>query len=145
VTAIRVDGSVSGCSWFASGTDLASRAGLYPLHLIPDLLQPEAYATAAIRSTQPGSSTDQIAELTAITGRANCCEGGLRRTSLSLLAGIRTQEARALRWDDVVVWVDDAIGWQPVTRVGFDQARAGEDRFAIYVWRAERAGGIRRP
>jgi integrase len=33
---------------------------------------------------------------------------------LSLLAGIRTEEARALRWDDVVVWVDDASGRQPV-------------------------------
>lgn len=28
--------------------------------------------------------------------------------TLSLLAGIRTEEARALRWDHVVVWVDDA-------------------------------------
>lgn len=32
---------------------------------------------------------------------------------LSLLAGIRTEEARALLWDDVVTWVDDAVGWQP--------------------------------
>jgi integrase len=61
--------------------------------------------------------------------------------TLSLLAGIRTEEARALRWDDVVVWVDDATGWRPVTQVGFDGARAGEARFAICVWRAERAGG----
>jgi integrase len=61
--------------------------------------------------------------------------------TLSLLAGIRTEEARALRWDDVVVWVDDATGWRPVTEVGFDGHRAGEARFAIYVWRAERAGG----
>jgi integrase len=61
--------------------------------------------------------------------------------TLSLLAGIRTEEARALRWDHVVLWVDDANGWQPVTMVGFDGAAAGEDRFAIYVWRSERAGG----
>ncbi len=61
--------------------------------------------------------------------------------TLSLLAGIRTEEARALRWDHVVTWVDDATGWQPVTQVGFDGAMAGEDRFAIYVWRSERAGG----
>jgi len=32
----------------------------------------------------------------------------------SLLAGIRTEEARALRWDHVVSWVDDSAGWQPV-------------------------------
>ena len=61
--------------------------------------------------------------------------------ALSLLAGIRTEEARALRWDHVVTWVDDATGWQPVTTAGFDAARAGEDRYAIYVWRAERHGG----
>ncbi len=61
--------------------------------------------------------------------------------TLSLMAGIRTEEARALRWDDVVVWTDDAGGWQPVTAVGFDGALAGGDRFAVCVWRAERAGG----
>src|SRR6516164_1389405 len=61
--------------------------------------------------------------------------------ALSLLAGIRTEEARALRWDHMVTWVDDATGWQPVTTAGFDAARAGEDRYAIYVWRAERHGG----
>ena len=61
--------------------------------------------------------------------------------ALSLLAGIRTEEARALRWDHVVTWADDTAGWQPVTTAGFDRARAGEDRFAIYVWRAQRHGG----
>jgi integrase len=61
--------------------------------------------------------------------------------TLSLLAGIRTEEARALRWDHVVTWVDDAVGWQPVTEVGFDGALAGVDRFAIYVWRSDRFGG----
>ena len=34
---------------------------------------------------------------------------------LSLLVGIRTEEARALRWDHVVTWVDDSAGWQPVS------------------------------
>ena len=61
--------------------------------------------------------------------------------ALSLLVGIRTEEARALRWDHVVTWVDDADGWQPVTTAGFDAARAGDDRFAIYVWRSDRYGG----
>jgi integrase len=61
--------------------------------------------------------------------------------TLSLLTGLRTEEARALRWDHVVVWVDDAAGWQPVTTAGFDHAKAGEDRIAIYVWRAQRHGG----
>jgi integrase len=60
---------------------------------------------------------------------------------LSLLAGIRTEEARALRWDHVLVWADDAAGWQPVTVAGFDGARAGGDRFAICVWRSQRQGG----
>ncbi len=44
--------------------------------------------------------------------------------TLSLLVGIRTEEARALRWDHVVIWADDSAGWQPVTEVGFDGARA---------------------
>ena len=60
---------------------------------------------------------------------------------LSLLVGIRTEEARALRWDHVVTWEDDSAGWQPVTNSGFDPARAGEDRYAIYVWRSDRYGG----
>jgi integrase len=59
---------------------------------------------------------------------------------LSLLAGIRTEEARALRWDHVVTWVDDSSGWQPVTVAGFDPSRAGEGQFAIYVWRSDREG-----
>jgi integrase len=61
--------------------------------------------------------------------------------ALGLLTGIRTEEARALRWDHVVMWVDDAAGWQPVTTAEFDHARAGEDRFALYVWREQRQGG----
>ncbi len=61
--------------------------------------------------------------------------------ALSLLVGIRTEEARALRWDHVVSWVDDSAGWQPVTTAGFDAARTGDDSYAIYVWRSERHGG----
>jgi hypothetical protein len=61
--------------------------------------------------------------------------------ALSLLAAIRTEEARALRWDHVVTWMDDSTGWQPVTSAGFDHGGAGEDRFAIYVWRSQRYGG----
>jgi integrase len=60
--------------------------------------------------------------------------------SLSLLSGIRTEEARALRWDHVVRWMGDSEGWQPVTSAGFDQGD-GEDQYAIYVWRAQRHGG----
>jgi integrase len=60
---------------------------------------------------------------------------------LSLLVGIRTEEARALRWDHVVTWVDDSAGWQPITSAEFDPSRAGEGRFALYVWRSEREGG----
>jgi integrase len=61
--------------------------------------------------------------------------------ALSLLVGIRTEEARALRWDHVIRWVDDSGGWQPVTSAGFEHGAAGEDRFAIYVWRSQRYGG----
>ena len=55
---------------------------------------------------------------------------------VSLLTGIRTEEARALRWSHVVAWVAEAGEWQPVTETGFDH-----DRFAIYVWRSVRASG----
>jgi integrase len=55
---------------------------------------------------------------------------------VSLLTGIRTEEARALRWSHVVAWVEDAQEWRPVTDAGFDH-----ERFAIYVWRSVRANG----
>ena len=61
--------------------------------------------------------------------------------ALSLLSGIRTEEARALRWDHVVRWMGDAEGWQPVTSGGFGGADGEEERYAIYVWRAQRHGG----
>ena len=53
---------------------------------------------------------------------------------LSLLSGLRTEEARALRWDHVVAWVSGQ--WVPVPEAGFDH-----EQVAVFVWRAERAGG----
>jgi integrase len=53
---------------------------------------------------------------------------------LSLLSGVRTEEARALRWDHVVAWVSGQ--WIPVAEAGFDH-----EQVAVFVWRAERAGG----
>jgi integrase len=53
---------------------------------------------------------------------------------VSLLSGVRTEEARALPWDHVVAWVDEQ--WRPVSEVGFDH-----EPVAVFVWRAERAGG----
>ena len=55
---------------------------------------------------------------------------------VSLLTGIRTEEARALRWSHVVAWIEEEGGWRPVTEAGFDH-----ERFAIYVWRSVRANG----
>jgi integrase len=55
---------------------------------------------------------------------------------VSLLTGIRTEEARALRWSHVVAWAEDDAAWVPVTEAGFDHKR-----FAIYVWRSVRANG----
>jgi integrase len=52
---------------------------------------------------------------------------------LSLLTGLRTEEARALRWDHVVAWAGDQ--WQPVTEAGFDH-----EELAVFVWRSDRAG-----
>src|SRR5262249_54255672 len=56
--------------------------------------------------------------------------------AVSLLVGIRTEEARALLWPHVVAWVEDMREWKPVSEVGFDHKR-----FAIYVWRSVRANG----
>jgi len=53
---------------------------------------------------------------------------------LSLLTGLRTEEVRALRWDHVVAWVDGQ--WRPVSEAGFDH-----EQLAVFVWRADRAGG----
>jgi len=53
---------------------------------------------------------------------------------LSLLSGVRTEEARALQWDHVVAWVGGQ--WVPVSEAGFDH-----EQVAVFVWRAERAGG----
>ncbi len=48
---------------------------------------------------------------------------------VSLLSGVRTEEARALRWDHVVAWVDGQ--WRPVSEAGFDH-----EQVAVFVWRA---------
>jgi integrase len=53
---------------------------------------------------------------------------------LSLLSGLRTEEARALQWDHVVTWVSGQ--WVPVAEAGFDHQQV-----AVFIWRAERAGG----
>src|SRR5712691_11695080 len=53
---------------------------------------------------------------------------------LSLLTGLRTEEVRALRWDHVVAWVGGQ--WRPVSEAGFDH-----EQLAVFVWRADRAGG----
>jgi len=55
---------------------------------------------------------------------------------LSLMTGIRTEEARALRWDHVQAWTSRDGGWRPVTEAGFDH-----ERFAICVWRSVRVDG----
>jgi integrase len=56
--------------------------------------------------------------------------------TLSLLTGVRTEEARALQWSHVVAWVEDAEQWQPIATAGFDH-----EKLAVYVWRSVRAGG----
>jgi len=56
--------------------------------------------------------------------------------ALSVLTGVRTEEARALQWSHVVTWVEDVGLWQPVTMAGFDH-----QKLAVYVWRSVRAHG----
>jgi integrase len=54
--------------------------------------------------------------------------------ALSLLTGLRTEEARALRWDHVVAWAGDQ--WQPATEAGL-----AHEQLAVFVWRSDRTGG----
>jgi hypothetical protein len=58
--------------------------------------------------------------------------------ALSLLTGLRTEEARALRWDHVVAWAGDQ--WQPATEAGL-----AHEQLAVFVWRSDRTGGTPRP
>lgn len=53
---------------------------------------------------------------------------------VSLLAGLRTEEVRALRWDHVVAWAGGQ--WRPVGDAGFEH-----EQVAVFVWRSDRAGG----
>jgi integrase len=55
---------------------------------------------------------------------------------LSLMTGVRTEEARALHWEHVVAWVPEASEWRPVTEVGFKY-----EKYAVYVWRSVREDG----
>jgi integrase len=55
---------------------------------------------------------------------------------LSFMTGVRTEEARALRWSHVVAWVPQVGEWRPVTEVGFRH-----EKFAVYVWRSVREDG----
>jgi integrase len=56
--------------------------------------------------------------------------------ALSLMTGVRTEEARALRWSHVVAWLPGAGEWRPVTEAGFKQTK-----YAVYVWRSVREDG----
>jgi integrase len=55
---------------------------------------------------------------------------------LSFMTGVRTEEARALRWEHVVAWVPDVKEWRSVTEAGFRH-----DKYAVYVWRSVREDG----
>jgi integrase len=47
--------------------------------------------------------------------------------TVSLLSGMRTEEARALQWDHVVAWMDGE--WRPVSEAGFDH----EQMYACFM------------
>src|SRR5215472_7746317 len=56
--------------------------------------------------------------------------------ALSLMTGVRTEEARAFRWSHVVAWVPEAKEWRPIAEVGFRRKK-----YAVYVWRSVREDG----
>jgi integrase len=55
---------------------------------------------------------------------------------LSVMTGVRTEEARALHWEHVVAWVPEVKEWRSVAEVGFHH-----DKYAVYVWRSVREDG----
>jgi integrase len=55
---------------------------------------------------------------------------------LSILIGARTEELRALTWDHIVAYDEQAGRWRPVTEAGWEH-----EQFAIHVWRSVRARG----
>jgi integrase len=55
---------------------------------------------------------------------------------LCLLVGVRTEEARALRWDHLVAYLENEDQWRSVAEVGWEH-----ERFAVYVWRSVRRHG----
>jgi integrase len=55
---------------------------------------------------------------------------------LSLMTGVRTEEARALLWSHVVAWVPEVKEWWPVAETGFKRKK-----YAVYVWRSVREDG----
>ncbi|WP_243726276.1 tyrosine-type recombinase/integrase [Actinomadura rubrisoli] len=55
---------------------------------------------------------------------------------LSLATGARTEELRALIWDHVVAYVEDAERWVPVKEAGWEHRD-----YAIHVWRSVRKKG----
>lgn len=56
--------------------------------------------------------------------------------ALSLMTGVRAEEARALRWSHVVAWDAKAKDWEPVAEAGFRRKK-----YAVYVWRSVREDG----
>jgi integrase len=55
---------------------------------------------------------------------------------LSVMTGVRTEEARALHWEHVVAWVPEANEWRSVKEAGFRH-----EKYAVYVWRSVREDG----
>jgi integrase len=141
LTANQVD------DWLDGLTEVLSTASLYKLHSV---------LKRAIRQAQARDMVDRnVAELvTTRRGRRGRPSKALTLdqaidllararkhwlyayVTLSLLTGVRTEEARALQWSHVVAWVEDTGQWQPIAIAGFDH-----DKLAVYVWRSARAGG----
>jgi integrase len=78
-----------------------------------------------------------FAQAEAVLKAANNAELRIRAyIVVSLLSGARTEEVRAIRWDHVVAYDEDAGRWLPVSETGWDH-----DQFALYVWRSVRRKG----
>lgn len=106
----------------------AEASGLVRRNVAALVDAPEGQAGRPSRSLTPGQAEAMVRAAQA--GRL--CAYVL----LSLMTGVRTEEARALLWDHVVAWIEEDGCWLPVSEAGWDS-----DQFAIYVWRSVRGDG----
>jgi integrase len=92
--------------------------------------------TSAKHSTPSPIATEVRTNLSQLGSRHAKTDPIHAYVALSLMTGVRTKEARALRWSHVVAWIPEAGERRPVADTGFRRKK-----YAVYVWRSVREDG----